>query len=150
MNAAVEFLKKHIGKDSSLSPSPLMRWLNPVILFAEEGKLSFEYKVRKEMTNPLGAMHGGISAAIIDDAIGAAVYSLGEEQFYSTINLAVDYFGRAPENETVIADALILKKGRQLVNAQCEIWNADKSRLIARGYSNLIKTEMNRKEEVSR
>lgn len=150
MNVAVEFLRKHIGKDSSLSPSPLMRWLNPVIIAVEEGKLSFQYTVRKEMTNPLGAMHGGISAAIIDDAIGAAVYSFGEETFYSTINLAVDYFGRAAENETVIADATVLKKGRQLVNAQCEIWNADRTRLIARGHSNLIKTEMPRQKETPR
>lgn len=26
-----------------------------------------------------------------------------------------------------------------MINAQCEIWNADKTRMIARGYSNLLK-----------
>ncbi|RYZ52015.1 MAG: hypothetical protein EOP49_10500 [Sphingobacteriales bacterium] len=30
----------------------------------------------------------------------------------------------------------------QFINAECEIWNADKTRLIAKGYSNLFKTEI--------
>lgn len=144
MNQAIEFLKQQIGKESALSPSPLMRWLNPVILEVEEGHLAFQYKIRKEMTNPLGGIHGGISAAIIDDAIGATMFSFGEPYFYSTINNSIDYFSPAKENEIIIAETTVLKKGRQLANVQCEIWNADRSRLIAKGYSNLIKTEIKR------
>ena len=142
MNKALEFLKLQIGKEAIHSPSPLMRWMNPIILSVEEGKLSFQYTIRKEMTNPLGAIHGGISAAIIDDMIGAALYSFGEEHYYSTINNSIDYFSPALENEIIIADSMILKKGRQLVNAQCEIWNSDRSRMLAKGCSNLIKTSI--------
>lgn len=141
-NKTLAFLQTQIGKECQLSPSPLMRWMNPILLTAEEGKLSFQYLVRKEMTNPMGRLHGGMSAAIMDDAIGAAVYSYGESFFYSTINNVIDYFGPAEEGEIIIAETTVLKKGRQLINAQCEIWNADKSRLIAKGYSNLIKTEL--------
>lgn len=141
MNKVLEFLKQQIGTSAEKSTSPLMRWLNPTLISVEEGKLSFQYIVRKEMTNPIGTLHGGTTAAIIDDAIGAAVYSYGESHFYSTINIAVDYFGPAFENDTIISEALVIKKGNQLINAQCEIWNADKTRLLAKGYSNLIKTE---------
>lgn len=147
MNKTLDFLKLQIGKDATLSPSPLMRWLNPILLSVEEGKMSLQYMVRHEMTNPIGTMHGGISAAIIDDAIGAAVFSLGESHFYSTINIAIDYFGKAFENETVIAETRIIKRGKQLINAQCEIWNADKSRLLVKGYSNLLRTEMLKPEQ---
>ena len=44
--------------------------------------------------------------------------------------------------ETAIkaAKTNIVKKGKQFINAQCELWNADKTRMIARGYSNLFKT----------
>jgi uncharacterized protein (TIGR00369 family) len=148
MNNVLEFLKQQIGKSAEKSTSPLMRWLNPTLISVEEGKLSFQYIVRKEMTNPIGTLHGGTTAAIIDDAIGAAVYSYGENHFYSTINIAVDYFGPAFENDTIISEATVIKKGNQLINAQCEIWNANRSRLLAKGYSNLIKTEM--KKQVSK
>lgn len=147
MNKAIELLKFHVGKEASNSPSPLMRWMNPVLLSAEVGKLSLQYTIRREMTNPMGAIHGGISAAIIDDAIGATLFSFGEDHFYSTINNSIDYFGAAYENETVIAETSILKKGKQLVNAQCEIWNSDRSRMIAKGNSNWIKTELKKQYE---
>ncbi len=142
MNKVVKHLKDQIGKQASdtLTPSPLMIWLNPVLLSVEEGVVVFKYTVRREMTNPIGILHGGVSAAIMDDAIGTAVYTFDEAHFYSTINNAIDYFSAANENDVVIAETKILKKGRQLINAQCEIWNSDRSKLIARGYSNLIKT----------
>jgi len=142
MNKVVTFLKQQIGKQAAdtPTPSPLMVWLNPILRSVEEGEVVFEYKVRKEMTNPIGILHGGISAAIIDDAIGTAVYTFGEEHFYSTINNAIDYMSSAYENDIVVAETKITKKGRQLINAECSIWNADRTKLIAKGYSNLIRT----------
>ncbi|HEX9511175.1 MAG TPA: PaaI family thioesterase [Puia sp.] len=124
-----------------------MNWLRPTVLSAEEGQLSFQYRVRKEMTNPFGALHGGVSAAIIDDILGAAVFSLNEAHFYTTINNVIDYFSTAKENDFIIAETKINKKGKQFINAQCEIWNADKTRLIAKGYSNLFKTEIKNGQE---
>jgi len=135
-------LQLHIGKEFSGSPSPFMLWLKPIVLSAQTGKLSFQYTVRKEMTNPMGTLHGGVTAAIIDDVIGATLFSYGEDFFYTTINNVIDYFIPARENDIIIADTFIIKKGRQVVNAQCEIWNADKSRLLAKGYSNLLKTDI--------
>jgi uncharacterized protein (TIGR00369 family) len=111
-----------------------------VALIVERGKLSFQYTVRQDMTNPMGTLHGGVTAAICDDIIGATLFTLGETHFYTTVNIAIDYFLPAKEGEIIIADTMILKKGNRIVNAQCEIWNADKSRLIARGYTNLLKT----------
>lgn len=136
------FLKAHIGKEVSASPSPFMNWLRPVMLLVEEGSLEFQYTVRNEMTNPFGTLHGGITAAMIDDAIGATLICYGEPFFHVTINLAIDYFAAAKEGDVIIAQTSVIKKGKQLVNAQCDIWNADRTRLIAKGYSNLIKTEI--------
>ncbi len=141
MNQIIDFLKSQIGMDARNSPSPLMRWLNPVMLSAEPGALVFRYEVRPEWLNPAGNLHGGMMAAIVDDAIGAAVFSLGEAHFYATINNCIDYLGSSQEGHQVIARASIVKKGRQLINAQCEVWNGDDTRLLARGSSNLIKTE---------
>lgn len=142
MNKTLAFFKSQIGKDSSASPSPLMRWLNPSLHEVEEGKLEYSYVVREEMTNPIGIIHGGATAAIIDDAIGAAVFSLGNTYLYTTVNLVIDYFGRANVGETIYAKTKIVKKGRQIINGECEVWNADKTRMIAKGQSNLIQTNI--------
>ena len=141
MNKALALFQSYIGKDSSESISPLMRWLNPKLLKAEEGELEFSYLIREEMTNPMGILHGGTTAAIIDDAVGAAVFSLGKPNMYTTVNLAVDYFASAKAGETIIAKTAITKNGNQIVNTSCEIWNADKSRMIAKGHSNLIRID---------
>ena len=145
MNEALTLIQSWIGKDSSDSVSPLMRWLNPTLLKAEAGALEFSYVIRHEMTNPLGILHGGTTAAIIDDAVGAAVWSLGKPHMYTTVNLAVDYFASAKAGETIIAKTSIAKNGNQIVNTSCEIWNADRTRMIAKGHSNLIKIDPNRK-----
>tara|TARA_R110002167_G_scaffold29771_6_gene99109 strand:+ start:2231 stop:2662 length:432 start_codon:yes stop_codon:yes gene_type:complete len=141
MNNALQYFTSKIGKDASESISPLMQWLNPTLLSAEEGLLEFSYVVREEMTNPMKILHGGTTAAIIDDAVGAAVFSLGKSHMYSTINLAVDYFAPAKTGETIIAIASVVKNGDKVVNTSCEIWNADRTRMIAKGHSNLIKLE---------
>lgn len=145
MNKALALFQSYIGKDSSKSISPLMRWLNPTLISVTEGKLEFSYLIREDMTNPIGILHGGTTAAIIDDAVGAAVYSLGKPHMYTTVNLAVDYFASAKAGDTIIAQTSITKNGNQIVNTACEIWNADKTRMIAKGHSNLIKIDPNRK-----
>lgn len=132
-------LKSYIGKEFSESPSPFMRWLNPIVISAEEGQIEFQYTVRGEWLNPMGNLHGGVSAAIMDDVIGVTMFSLNEKSFITTINNSIDYFSAAKENDIIIAETKVIKRGKQFVNAQCEIWNADKSRLIARGTSNLFK-----------
>lgn len=135
-------LQSFIGKEFTASPSPFMHWLKPIVLSVESGKLAFQYTVRKEMTNPVRGLHGGITAAIMDDIIGATMFSLNEEHFYTTVNNVIDYFSPAREGDLIVAETSIVRKGKQIVNAQCEIWNADKTRLIARGYSNLLKTTL--------
>lgn len=142
---ALESIQSAIGKDFSSSPSPFMHWLKPRVISAETGALVFEYEVRKEMTNPIGILHGGVTAAIIDDILGATLFAFGEPHFYTTLNNVIDYFGAAQEGDLIRAETRVIKKGKQFVHAECEVWNADRSRLIARGISNLFKTEIERK-----
>ena len=143
-NKHIEILQKQVGKEFDNSPSPFTHWLKPVILEIELGQLTFQYTVRKEMTNPIGTLHGGVTAAIIDDILGATMFTLGEPYFYTTINNVIDYLSAARENDIIIAKTSITKKGKQFINAQCEIWNADQTKMIAKGYSNLFKTEFKR------
>jgi len=135
----LQILKTFTGKEFTASPSPFMKWLNPTVISAEEGQIEFQYTVREEWLNPMGNLHGGVTAAIMDDIIGATMFSLNEKNFIVTINNNIDYFSTAQQDDHIIAEAKIIKRGKQFVNAQCEIWNAGKTRLIARGTSNLFK-----------
>lgn len=138
----LETLQSFIGKEFSASPSPFMLWLKPVVRDVDAGALQFEYRIRAEWLNPIGNLHGGVTAAIIDDVLGATMFSLNEAYFYTTINNVIDYFSAAQSGETIIAKTHIIKKGKQFINAECEIWNAEETRMIAKGYSNLFKTEI--------
>lgn len=138
----LEKIQSSIGKEFTESPSPFMRWLNPIIVAAEPGTLEFKYHIRPEWLNPVGNLHGGVTAAIVDDIIGATMFSLNEAHFYTTINNVIDYFSSVKAGESIVAKTTIIKKGKQFINAECEIWNSDKSRLIAKGSSNLFKTEI--------
>ena len=80
----LEVLQEHVGKEFTASPSPYMKWLKPIVLKAEQGQLSFQYIVRKEMTNPMGTLHGGVTSSIVDDIIGATMFSFNEDCFYDS------------------------------------------------------------------
>ncbi|WP_312191843.1 PaaI family thioesterase [Sphingobacterium sp.] len=138
-------IKKFIGKEFKLSPSPFMAWLSPVVLKAEKGSLEFEYIVRSEWLNPIGNLHGGVIAAIIDDTIGATMFTFNEDNFHITLNNSIDYLSIAKNGDKIIASTKVIKKGRQFVLAECELWNEKKTRLIAKGTSNLFKTSVNTK-----
>jgi acyl-coenzyme A thioesterase 13 len=135
-------LQLGVGQEIKGSPSAFMNWLKPTILKAEKGKISLKYVVRDEMTNAMGNLHGGVTSGIIDDILGATVFTLGEQQFFATINLSIDYLSAVKNGDTVVAHSKIIKHGKQLIHAECEIWNADETRLVARGQSNLIRTEL--------
>ncbi|WP_339880390.1 PaaI family thioesterase [uncultured Algoriphagus sp.] len=123
----LEHLQNLIGKEFTDSPSPFMRWLKPVVKSVELGAMEFEYLIRAEWLNPIGNLHGGVTAAIADDILGATMFSLNERYFYTTINNVIDYFSTAKLGETIVAKTKVLKKGKQFINAECEIWNSDQA-----------------------
>ncbi|MBE7175230.1 MAG: PaaI family thioesterase [Mucilaginibacter polytrichastri] len=139
MNPVLEQMRSYTGREFSDTPSPFMRWLAPTLVSAEEGTLIFSYTVRKEMLNPAGTLHGGVTAGIIDDSIGATVISLDLPDVYTTINNAIDYFAPAFENDVIEARTSVVKQGRQIINLACEVWMPAKNRLVAKGASNMMR-----------
>jgi acyl-coenzyme A thioesterase 13 len=132
------FMQAFKGTEIKDSPSCYMNWLRPVVISAEPGELVFSYIVRKDMTNHVGMLHGGVIAGIIDDLIGATVYTLGLKENYTTINNSIDYFAPAKEGSLIIAKTAIVKRGKTIINLACEISLSEKKRLIAKGYSNML------------
>lgn len=140
-NVILQSLKEKTGQKFNDSPSPFTRWLDPVIREVSEGDLTFEYNVRHDMTNPLKTLHGGAIAGIMDDIIGAAIFSLGLKDYYTTINLSVDFFAPAIQGDVVLAQAKVLKKGKSIIHVVCDLTHKNSGRLLARGSSNLMKLD---------
>ncbi|MGF1923337.1 MAG: PaaI family thioesterase [Bacteroidia bacterium] len=130
--------KSFTGKEITESPSHFMNWLRPTLISAERGSLHCSYFIRKEMTNPYGILHGGITAGIIDDLIGATVYILGLNARFTTVNNNIDYFAPASEGDEITAKTSVVKQGRTIINLQCEVYLPTKNRLLAKGYSNML------------
>ena len=137
-NDRLKVFQSYIGKEVTKSPSNFMNWLRPTAIAAEKGSLYCSYVVRLEMTNPYGILHGGITAGIIDDLIGATVFTLGLANAYTTVNNNIDYFAPAKKGDIITAKTSIVKQGKTIINLQCEVFLPSKNRLIAKGYSNMI------------
>ncbi|MEW6737401.1 MAG: PaaI family thioesterase [Acidobacteriota bacterium] len=133
----LKFFTTFIGKPFPEHTPRVTSWLNGIIRAVELGSFTVEYIVREDMTNPLGILHGGISALIIDDLIGMTVYALGRETIFVSINLTVDFLGKARLGDKIIARSRVVRQGNQIINIECEILNAQ-GNLIARGTSNML------------
>ena len=88
------------------------------------------------MTNPIGMLHGGIIAAMIDDCVGVTFFILGLKNFYPTINLYVDFFNPVSEGKTVLVRTQVVKQGKAIINMKAEDLN-DRHKLLEQATSNL-------------
>jgi acyl-coenzyme A thioesterase 13 len=140
MNSVLEYFKSNIGKPAAeVSPSPLGRWLNGTLLEVDEGSLTMEFLVRKEMCNPGGILHGGIATSMMDDIIGITVFSLGNQIFYSSVNMSVDFLYSAKPDEKLIVKSNIVRIGKKIAHAEGEIRN-EAGQIIAKCTTNLVAT----------
>ena len=89
--------------------------------------------------NPIGTVHGGYTAALLDSACGCAVHSrLTAAQAYTTLELKVAYH-RPITKETgrVRAEGLVLSFGRRVAFAEAELTDAQ-GKLYASATSTLL------------
>jgi len=138
----LQFIKDNYeGKLVENSRSAAGNWLQFTLVSIGKGSAALSLKVRKDMTNPYGNIHGGMMSLVMDEAIGWAVVSMDMPNNYTSMNLNVDFLYAIKEGETLIARSTVLRAGKKIVNVECHIYDAD-GRILARGNSNLIATNM--------
>jgi uncharacterized protein (TIGR00369 family) len=140
-NYRLKFVQSFAGKHFTGSPSPFAHWLNGKVISVEEKTVAFQFLIRKEMTNPVGMLHGGVIAGMIDDCMGVNFFILGLEYFYPTINLNVEFFYAVKEGEIVIVRTQVIKQGRSIINIKADVYN-EKQRLVAQASSNLVASDI--------
>jgi uncharacterized protein (TIGR00369 family) len=102
-------------------PTPMIgRLLDFVAISFEPGRFVFQGTPRLEHYNPLGIVHGGYAATLLDSCVGCAVHTmLPAGTGYTTIELKVNYI-RAMTDRTgpVRAEGKTISVGKQTAVAE--------------------------------
>jgi len=138
-NNRIESLLQWKGKHMVSDFSPVARWLNGKLIDVSEGAMEIEYEVREDMCNPMGTLHGGIAATILDDIVGTMVYALGHEFAFTSINLNCDFLTPAVPGDVLTAKSQVIRKGKNIIHVEGQIYKPD-GRIVAKCASNLIQT----------
>src|SRR5262249_40595174 len=79
-------------QSGELPPPPVAVLLGMSMIEVSEGRAVFTIEPAEYHYNPLGVVHGGVTATLLDTALGCAVQSmLPPETGYTTIELKVNY-----------------------------------------------------------
>ncbi|PRX45430.1 acyl-CoA thioesterase [Prauserella shujinwangii] len=100
----------------------------------EFGRAVFSLATRPDFANPLGTLHGGICATLLDSAMGCAVHSTLEAGVgFGTLELKVNYIRSVPTSgHRLIATGTTIHVGRRTATAEGRVAD-DEGRLIAHG-----------------
>jgi uncharacterized protein (TIGR00369 family) len=86
----LQFLER-IGRGELPFP-PIMQTLDFVPVEAERGAMTFQGTPKTDYYNPIGSVHGGYVATLLDSALGCAVHTTLERGLgYTTLELKVNY-----------------------------------------------------------
>lgn len=101
--------------------------LKMAYLPGEEGLFCFASRTESWMCNPGGTVHGGICAALVDEAMGIVVYALGTgQQIAPTISLQINYHRPLLPGEDIIVRVRPVSVTRRLLTMAAEIVCAEK------------------------
>ncbi|WP_233531573.1 PaaI family thioesterase [Antrihabitans sp. YC2-6] len=105
----------------------------------EHGRVVFGLRTRPNFSNPLGTLHGGICATLLDSVMGCAVHSTLEAGVgYGTLELKVNYIRPVPVDGTrLTATGTTIHVGGKTATAEGRVVD-DKGRLVAHGTTTCI------------
>jgi len=121
------------------TPPPMMRTLSFAPTMVEPGKVVFEGSPGPETLNPIGSVHGGYAATLLDSACGAAVHTrLGAHQGFTTLELKVAYHhALTPASGPVKAEGVVVSMGARVAFAEAKLTDA-RGRVCASATSTLL------------
>ena len=126
--AAAEMIKK--------APYPSLLGFELVDL--KFGEAVLKLKMRDELRQPYGLLHGGATASLIDTAMAfACITCLAEGEQSTTIDLTVHYLRPHTDGE-VFCTAKVVRNGKRIISVSAEVAN-EQGKLIATSLSSYMK-----------
>ena len=90
------------------------------------GKVVFQARADDRHLNPLGAVHGGFAATVMDTVTGCAVHTLlGAGEGYGTIDLNVKMMRPVPRDVDLVAEGSVINISRSLAVSEGTLKDAD-------------------------
>ncbi len=103
-------------------PPTMAATIGMVFSHVEAGYVKFHAMADERHLNPMGGVHGGFAATVLDSVTGCAVHSMLEAGVgFATIDLAVKMVRPVPLHEAVIAEGRLLNQSRNLGVAEGSI-----------------------------
>lgn len=120
-------------------PPPVAELLGARLVSVEKGEVVFEMDPAEFHYNPIGSVHGGVYATLLDSAAGCAVHSLlPAGTGYVSLDLAVRFLRPIrTETGTVTCTGTVAHHGRQTALAEARLTDAD-GRLLATASSTCL------------
>lgn len=110
-----------------LPGAPIGRTMDFLLVEAERGRAVFQGRPGADHLNPMGGIHGGWFATLLDSALGCAVHTMMPlGRGYTTAELGVNIVrGLTPKVQLVRAEGQVVHCGRQLATATARLFGPD-------------------------
>jgi uncharacterized protein (TIGR00369 family) len=125
--------------ENTLPAPPIQQALDFRLVHVERGYTAFAGNPKFEYYNPIGSVHGGFTAALLDSCMACAVHSTLEVGFsYATIEIKVNYV-RAITSDTgeVRAEGRVINAGKRVATAEGRLFDSA-GKLYAHGTSTCL------------
>ncbi|MFJ9186230.1 PaaI family thioesterase [Streptomyces anulatus] len=98
----------------------------------DHGRIVISLDTRPDFVNPLGTVHGGIAATLLDSVMGCAVHTtLPAGAGYTTLELKVNYIRTArTDGQKLTAEGTVIHAGRRVATAEGKVLD-EQGKLIA-------------------
>ena len=128
--AGIDFLRALFA--GQLPAPPIMQNIEPFDYSAEPGIIAFSSIPGFRHYNPIGSVHGGYAAILLDSAMGLAVHSmLPRGTGYTTLEFKISFIrGMTKDTGVVRSEGCTLNVGRRAATAEARITDS-KGRLLA-------------------
>jgi uncharacterized protein (TIGR00369 family) len=120
--------------EGKLPAPPVMQTVEPFDSTAEPGVVVIHSTPGFRHYNPIGLVHGGYAATLLDSAMGLAVHTmLPAGTGYTTLEFKISFIkGMTKDTGPVRTEGRILNVGRRAATAEARITDAN-GRLLAHG-----------------
>ena len=112
---------------------------------AEEGRVLFAAVPGPHHYNPIGTVHGGLAATLLDSAMGCAVHTtLPDGVGYTTLELKVN-FTRPITTDTgrVLCEGTVVHRGGRVATAEGRVLAERDGKLLAHGTTTCLLMSVN-------
>jgi uncharacterized protein (TIGR00369 family) len=129
--AGLDYMRKLIAGD--FPPPPIAELMAFTLIEVDDGHAVFRGIPGEQHLNPIGGVHGGFAATLLDSALGCAVHTtLSAGVGYSTLELAVNLVrGITPATGPVLAEGNVVHAGRRTATAEARLTAEDGGALLA-------------------